>query len=269
MMKEQPLNQPLRNKFPWVFFILVVSLSIPFWLAGALIPKLLPDIPVNIPFSSLMAVAPPIAAVICIRREKGIGSGKDLLKRAFDFKDIHPKIWYLPILFLMPTVMFIQNGIMKLLHRQVLPIQLSVGSLLVFLVIFYIEALAEEIGWQGYAIGRLQQRWSALTASVFLGVIWALWHVIPFIQMQQTQTWIIWQCLNITATRVVITWIANNTQKSVSSAVLYHTMNNVSTMLFPIYNPLIVTLVLISIAGIATMVWGPGSLAEYKFSAVE
>jgi len=258
-MEEQSVNRTSKREFPWRFFILVFSLSAPFWLANALISKWLPEIPVNLPFSSLMVVAPPIAAVICTRREKGAGSAVKLLKRAFDFEKISSKIWYLPMLLLMPAVMFIQIGILILIQQKIPPVQLSGSALLVFVLVFFSAAVAEEIGWQGYAIDRLPTKWNSLTAGIFLGIVWAAWHIIPFIQMEKTLSWIIWQCLNLTVTRVIIVWIANNTQKSVSSAVLFHTMYNVSTLFSPVYDSLIVTVILILIAGTITVHWGSKS----------
>ena len=40
-------------------------------------------------------------------------------------------------------------------------------------------AAAEEIGWRGYLQDRLQVRWSALAASLMIGLIWWPDHVAP------------------------------------------------------------------------------------------
>jgi uncharacterized protein len=48
--------------------------------------------------------------------------------------------------------------------------------LLLFTVIFS-GGLNEEPGWRGLALPILQERHSALTASIIIGVVWAVWHV--------------------------------------------------------------------------------------------
>ncbi|MEJ2266919.1 MAG: CPBP family intramembrane metalloprotease [Anaerolineales bacterium] len=250
-----------------LFFLLVFGISSIIWSIGAAIEHLMPELPVNIPFSSLMFVSPIIAGCYCVYRENGSPGVKKLLKRTFDYEKVVGKTWYLATLFLMPIITGIQYGILRLMHRPIPNTQISFSALLVIPIIFFIAAIGEEVGWQGYAIDRLQTKWNALSASILLGIVWAVWHIIPMIQMGQTPVWIMWQCTNIAVTRILMVWIYNNAGKSVFLAVLYHAMYNVCTMLFPGYDPVIVTPTLILLAVAIAIVWGPKTLADYRHSA--
>ena len=100
-------------------------------------------------------------------------------------------------------------------------------------VTFFVCALGEELGWSGYVIDPLQDRRSALQASVLLGLVWAAWHLVPLIQADRSPEWIGWWSLYTAASRILMTWLYNNTGKSVFAAALYHDMSNLSWQLFP------------------------------------
>ena len=100
---------------PWSFFLLVYVLSIPFLLIDPIAERFLPkDIPINLPVSALVFVTPLTAASILTYRESGPGGVKLLLQRAFDYKKIRKKIWYIPILGIMPVTYLLAYGFMRL-----------------------------------------------------------------------------------------------------------------------------------------------------------
>lgn len=269
-MESRTSNKKLHCKSPFTFIVLVFLMSSIFWSLGAVTEGALPnETAIDLPISSLMGICPMLAAMILVYREDGLGGVKGLFKRCFDYKRIKRKTWYLPILFLMPVVMVLVNTVMGASKAVILELQIPILMVLVSSVLFFIEALTEEVGWQGYAFDPLQERWNALTASIVLGFVWAIWHTIPFVQMHQTANWIVWQSINILVTRIIIVWLYNNTGKSLFAAILYHSMNNVSTILFTsfglIYDPMFTTVILIAIALTVTLLWGSKTLARYRY----
>ena len=68
------------------------------------------------------------------------------------------------------------------------------------------------------------------------------------------------------ATRVLITWLYNNTGGSVFVAVLFHAMINVTWQLFPIngsyYDPRVTGLISAVVAIVVVIVWGPRMLVR-------
>lgn len=254
------------SRSPSTFFLLVFALSIPLSLAGAVIGlEILPGLPMS---ALVVPFCPLIAALILVYRENKTAGVTDLLKRTFDYQRIKAKVWYAPIIFLMPGVMTLEYGLLRLMGSPIPAPQFSVLTALVMFLAFFIAALGEELGWMGYAIDPMQERSSALRASVLLGVVGATWHLIPLMQAQRSPEWIAWWSLFTVAQRVLIVWLYNNTGKSVFVAAVYHAMSNVTWQLFPIngsyYDPRITGLIVAVAAVIVIVLWGPRTLDRYR-----
>jgi membrane protease YdiL (CAAX protease family) len=264
-MKVHLFRRTPVNRSPATFFLLVFALSIPAWLVGAVTGlQLLPGLPV----SSLAAFSPSIAAAILVYKENKTAGVTELLKRSFDYKRIRAKAWYAPIILLVPGVMVLSYGLMRWMGTPVPAPQFPVLAPLVMFLVFFVAALGEELGWMGYAIDPIQERWNALQAGILLGLVWAVWHIVPFMQAHQTPDYIAWQCLNIVAGRVLFVWLYNNTGKSVFAAAVFHATQNVSWQLFPIngsyYDPRITALIFTFVVVIVTVVWGPKTLTRNR-----
>lgn len=83
-------------------------------------------------------------------------------------------------------------------------------------------AYAEEVGWRGYLLPRLQARTGALSASLLLGAIWLAWHVPLFVQTGTPDWSLPVRGVFIVAGAVVYTWLYNNTGGSVLAVTLLH-----------------------------------------------
>ena len=250
------------------FFGLVLILSLPFYALGVA-GNSLPFAPA-LPLSALMAIVPMIAALGLIIRQSGPAAAGALFKSAFDFTRIPNECWVLLSLSFMPVAFALTCGIIRLsgttlptLHLLPLSVTLPAFAL------FFLGAAAEEIGWQGYAFPRLNQRHFALTAAVIVGVVWALWHVIPFRLMGHSTEWILWQGAGMVLMRILIVWLVVNAKQSLLLAVLFHMMSNSVWGMFqdygPRYDPMVMCLVLLIPSLGAVALWGPKTLNRLRY----
>ena len=218
-------NQPLH------YFLLLFLISVPVWLIGG---SRLP-LPIELPVSALMSFCPLIAAAILTFQQSGSSGIKTLFQKIWDHKKIRNKAWYVPILLLNPFLFFLSYIVMRLMGMSLPEPNIPLLMVPLFFIMFFLGAAGEEVGWMGYAVEPLQERWGSLAAGAILGFVWAIWHVIPDLQLGQSLDWIVWHRLGTMGLRILIVWIYNGSGKSVFAAILFHDMNNVSWALFPNY----------------------------------
>jgi len=266
-------NSTVKSKSLVAFFLLTFLLSIPFYILVALASNNIVFTPEMVfLFIALVALAPIAAALILTFKENGRDGAKKLLGRAFDLKRIVRKIWYAPTLFLLPFVFILALGLMVLIGKPIPAAQFPVVALPVLLLVFFIMALSEEVGWMGYAFEPMQDQWNAFKATLVLGLIWAIWHVPFYIFIMTDPVFIVAQVLCLFGIRFLLVWIFNNTGKSVFAAILFHAVYNATNGVLPNYNvsiPLGVVItssfVLIT-AIIVTFLWGPKTMAQFRYA---
>lgn len=254
----------------WFFFLLVILLSIPFYVLGAAGGRL--PIATFLPISALMAFVPMIAALILGIRESGALGARQFLGHALDYRRIKGVGWVLAAFLFMPIVFALEYGALRLAGAALPEVQLfSIAEIVAFALMFFIGAIGEELGWQEYAFAALKNGRSALETALIIGAIWALWHVIPFVEMGRSFDWIIWQCLGAIALRIIIVWLFVNTGHSVLVAVIFHTMINmpwgVVSNFGSIFDPFVLFVILALIVGIIAALWGPSTLARFRHAS--
>ena len=103
-------------------------------------------------------------------------------------------------------------------------------------------------------------------AALVLGAVWAVWHVVPLVQIGRSAAWIAWWSLGTVGFRVILTWIYENAGRSVFAVAVVHALSNLASIgPFLDFGPdgspydaqriagLVITLVATSIVA----VWGP------------
>jgi hypothetical protein len=88
--------------------------------------------------------------------------------------------------------------------------------------------LGEELGWRGFALPRMLERWSPLRASLILGLIWGLWHLPAFFifGLAQNRMALPVFLLATISVSVIDTWIFLRTNGNLLLPILVHLMTN-------------------------------------------
>jgi membrane protease YdiL (CAAX protease family) len=146
--------------------------------------------------------------------------------------------WFAAAALVYPTLVFVVAGLYRLLPGSApLPFQpASVSSLVVTAIILTLTVLGEEIGWRGFALPHLQQRFPALQSSLVLGTIHTIWHLPFWTVLGELDAfgWPYWliSWAFVLALTIYLTWLMNNTGNSLLMAVILHGCYNLVSVGF-------------------------------------
>ncbi len=187
-------------------------------------------------FSNFAVFGPTISSILVTGATLGKSGIKTLLKKGINHH--FRKIWWLPILLIGPIISFLSLLVVLIIEGPtILSYSLPFTKFFpVLLIIFFTGGpLAEEFGWRGYLLERFQYKWNMVISGLFVGIIWAIWHLpLHFIAGTTQEVIPIYQdLLIITISSIIYTWIYHNTNGSVLATMILHTVNNVSGAIFP------------------------------------
>ena len=222
-----------RRSELWRFYILLFSLSVPFWLLGSVVGQL--PIPINLPLGALMAALPATIALWLTLKDGGRTRVVELLRRVLDLARVRHQGWIVFAAVLMPVALLLAYGLQRWAGEALPAFELPLSTLGAFLLLFLLGGIGEELGWQGFVYPALRAQWSALTAGLMLGCLWAVWHIVPFLQAGRSGEWILWQCMTMLPLRIITVWLFVNAGESVAVAIIFHAMCNVAQFSFPAY----------------------------------
>jgi len=217
----------------------------------------------------LLMAGPILVYFTCSKAER-----QDYFRRIIDYKRI--KLQWLLAIILIPPLLVVSGTLLSwAVTGDIAEISQLISPMEFILVGFLFSVVAapilEEMAWRGYALVEMQKRYSALASSLFLGFMWALWHL-PLFFIPGTYQYELglfnvpfWQFMTAAiAGSVIITWIFNNTNYSTLSAILYHAMWNLCGMLFftSVLSDVFYALVLTAFAALVVLRFGAKTLTK-------
>ncbi|GGO83663.1 CPBP family glutamic-type intramembrane protease [Nonomuraea cavernae] len=240
------------------FFVLLFVVAVPFWVVGAFTGHL-PGVPMRLPVSALMFPGPLLVAVFLLRRRES-GATRLLLRRAFAPRRLAHPAWLTATFLLVPGIALLGYALDRAMGgASSQGLDVSILAVPPLFALFFAAAVAEEAGWTGFALDPLRARWGDLGAALVLGVVWGSWHLVPLVQAGRTPGWIAWWALGTVGARLVMVRLYVATGGSVLSAVLLHTMLNLTQSLLPGYTAdtslIAAVAVVTAITGVLSFLW--------------
>jgi hypothetical protein len=176
---------------------------------------------------------PSLVAIALVRLVYGKQQMRDLFGRVRIWRG--DKRWYAIAILLAPLLAACSIGIRTWLDDDFAVARTSplgeltadigiIGLLLtlplMFVGLLFSSPLLEEFGWRGFALPKLQQRFTALASGSILGAITGLWQA-PLAFAVGGESLVPYFLLAV-GTSILMTWIFNSTGGNLLMAILFH-----------------------------------------------
>lgn len=216
-----------------------------FWLIGAYY-SFEPNNKFYVIFLLLGLVVPFMMALIFIYKDKNSSLKEEFKTKFTNFKDIDKKS--LPFfVFLMPLSVIVSIGISLFFGESSEQFALSsnfsfsAGTVPVLLLLF-LAATFEELGWRGYGFESLEQKFNFFYASLIFSFLWSAWHL-PLSFVNNSYQYVIFQenilhginfYLSIIPLGFIISWMWIKNSRNIPMAIAFHYIINLSQEAFEI-----------------------------------
>lgn len=154
-----------------------------------------------------------------------------LLKRCLQVKPL----FYLFIVLLSPFILALLAAVISyfidktpvdlsaLLSSREFP-GFSLWTFFLYNLLFF--GFGEEVGWRGFALPRLQERFNALNSSIILTLFWAFWHWPLFLYRPgytaMNSAGIFGWVMSLLTGSVLLTWLFNSSRGSILICAIFH-----------------------------------------------
>jgi membrane protease YdiL (CAAX protease family) len=96
------------------------------------------------------------------------------------------------------------------------------------IVAMFLGSIGEEIGWRGYLLPMLSKKASPFISSLITGLLWGFWHLN---YAADITFWLLFIVTTIELS-IILTFLINKTHGNLWTAIILHTLYNLSNRLF-------------------------------------
>ncbi|MCX7124286.1 MAG: type II CAAX endopeptidase family protein [Gammaproteobacteria bacterium] len=239
MPKFEAIYKPIK------FFLLTFILTWVFWFLATFFCQ---NQNIKMLFMLLGLIVPFSTALFLIFCSDNTGIKKLFLNKLFNLRLI--KVSYIPAIIFVPLLSIVIAILISIFFGFPLDqftisksFSFHIGTMPTLLVLF-LAASFEELGWRGYAVESLNESLNYFNATAIFAVLWSLWHFPLFFISQTYQSDIlhlnIWYAVNFMLSIIplafIISWICKKNSSSIPAAILLHFGINISQELFMV-NP--------------------------------
>ncbi|PLY14212.1 MAG: CPBP family intramembrane metalloprotease [Sulfurimonas sp.] len=197
-------------------------------------------------FLLLGLIVPFVIALVFLFIDKNGVLKKEFKTKFTNFRDINKKT--LPFFFLLMPFSVVLSIAISLLFGESTEqfavsenFSFSTGAIPILLLLF-LAATFEELGWRGYGFESLEQKYNFFYASLIFSVLWSAWHL-PLSFVNNSYQYIVFQesvfhginfYLSIIPLGFIISWIWIKNSRNIPMAISFHYIINLSQEAFNI-----------------------------------
>ena len=219
---------------------------------------------------TICTLSPGIVAIILTAMYFGKNSLKSLFKSIVKWR-VKFK-WYIIIIILGIALCGLSLLIFNWISGQSIKPDQPYNFIFYFILILPLSAFWEEIGWRGFLLPDLQEKYTAIKSSLIIGFVWGLWHLPIYFAINpygdKTIIFFIIMFIGCFALSIIATYIYNSTKGSLLACILFHNAINTSAAYFfgnikgEELRPLIIWILLLIVSAVIIFLKTKGSLNE-------
>lgn len=176
----------------------------------------------------LLALFGPAVAAIVVHKSMDQTSGSLELKSRFRLSPAL-LVWCIFAVLLPLALLFA----VWLLHNGSFgPIDFTLNHISFLSIVVAVLIVGEELGWRGFLLPYLLQRYSPFTSSLLVGVIWAVWHLPNFLMPSYPHYGLPFSAFGLMtiAFSMLFTWFHLKTEGSLIIAIIFHAALNLFSL---------------------------------------